>query len=135
MTNEKTAELHPDLEPPEGTVVATGDEENPVSGVKQEDALKAIYAKSRADRTLVTREDEQENPDAEMIAKMVAESANEGEFEHTQSDAVDLDSRPDRVSNEDEPTDDPEFVAEVNHELEPESITPEPVVVEKQEKI
>lgn len=116
MTTEKTAELHPDLEPKEDIVVPTGDEENPVSSVPQEEALKAIYKKSRKDRSIITRADEEENPDAEMISKMVAESADEEEFEHTKT-VIDLDARKDHgKSEDDEEIDDPEYVENIDHE-------------------
>ncbi|MHC5061714.1 MAG: hypothetical protein ACYTFK_11600 [Planctomycetota bacterium] len=115
--NEKTAELDPKLEPEEEVVVPTGDEDQPVASVRQEDALKSIYKKSRKDRSLVTREDQDENPDAEMIAKMVAESQNEGEFEHAHSDAIDLDSRPERMSNEEIHAEEPGVNDEVDEDV------------------
>jgi len=118
MKTEKTAELHPDLEPPEGTIVQTGDEDIPTSeGGKQEDSLKAIYKKSRKDRSLVTRADEENNPDAEMVAKMVEESQDEGEFEHTATDAINLDERKEHgvVEGEEEIKDD-EFVKQIDHD-------------------
>ena len=108
--SETNTELHEDLTPPEDIVVATGDEENPVASVNQADALKAIYQKGRKNRELVTREDEEENVDAKMVAKMVEESQDEGEFEHAQTDAVDMDTRPDRMTEPEatEATDDEE---------------------------
>lgn len=115
MTTEKEAKLDPSLEPPPGTVVQTGDEEMPISeGGKHDDHLKAIYSKGRKHRELVTREDEDENPDAEMIAKMVAETQDEGEFEHSGSE-IDLDARHDRLDDGEE-SDDPEYVPTVDHE-------------------
>jgi len=102
--------LDPKLEPPEGTKVQTGDEEAPESRPgKHDDDLKAIYKKTRKNRKNTTREEQDENIDAEMVAKMVAEAADEGEFEHTASE-IDLDNRPDRFAEEQPAPDDPDYV-------------------------
>lgn len=110
--SELNTELHEDLVPPEGTVAQTGEEEVPTSeGGKHTDHLKAIYQKGRKNRELVTRDDEKENIDAALIAKMVQESQDEGEFEHALVDAVDLDTRPDRMKeSEEEALEDPDYV-------------------------
>jgi hypothetical protein len=134
MTEEKTAKLNPALEPEPGTVVQTGDEEEPISeGGKQENSLKAIYKKTRENRELTVREDEEENPDAELIAKMVEEAQDEGEFEHTAETEIDLDARktPAEAQEDDgEGTPDDEYVESVNHEAykaEQEEDEPKPI--------
>jgi|GEM_PF-6392951 len=115
MTKETEPKLDPSLEPPAGTIVQTGDEDIPTSeGGKHDDHLKAIFSKARKNRELITREDEDENPDAEMMAKMVEESQDLGEYDHGET-KIDLDARPDRFADG-EGSDDPEYVEVVDHE-------------------
>ena len=94
MTTE-TPKLAEGLEPPPGTVAQTGDEENPESRPGEHDNdLKSIYKKARMNRDLVIRDNEEGSPDAAQIAQLVAEAADEGEFEHTASqNPIDLDDK------------------------------------------
>jgi hypothetical protein len=133
-----STELHPELEPPEGTTVQTGEEEIPsTEGGKHDDHLKAIYKKGRENRELVTRTDEDENPDAEMVARMIAETQDEGEFEHSQVDAINLDERKARSDDGEEELPDPEYAEKRVHDMEaeaasaPEKPAEEPVEEEK----
>lgn len=121
MTNDSKTheELIEELKPAEGTVVQTGEEEEPSSNPgEHHNDIKAIYQKGRENRELVTRQDEEEMPDAAMVAKMVAEAADDEEFDHGDREGVDLNERKDRfdAEQEEEGDGDPEYVENVDHE-------------------
>lgn len=124
------SKLDPKLEPKEGTKVPTGEEEPESRPGEQSNDLKAIYKKARENRNLVVRADEENNPDAEMVAKMVAETADEGEFENTSIESLSEAPR----NNDDEEIPDPEYVetGKPTEEIEEEVVVEE--VVEKVEK-
>jgi len=89
-------------------VVATGDEENPVSGSNYVEDRKTIYAKARKNRELTQREEQDNMPSVKEMNEMVAEAADEAEFEHTAHD-VDLEADA-RAEETEEEIEDAEYV-------------------------
>jgi len=91
---EETAE--PELRPDPSVQVPTGDETQPMPQPEHRSALNTLYEKSRKNRELVTREDEEGSPDVARIRALQSEAAGGQPQEEFDT------NRPDRFSTPEE---------------------------------
>ena len=82
-----------DLTPDPEAIVATGDEDSPVTGPAHSTGMKSLYDKARKNRELVQRDDAEGTPDVALLQRLNAEASG-GEKPETEIDT----NKPDRFA-------------------------------------